>query len=244
MARFYTTGEAAQATSLHRNTLLRAARKGLLKTFKTPGGHFRIHEDALAEFISLDAAGAAPPPTPFSVNPGKKGEVAAGRRKIFRVLIVEDNEPFAALVQKQLEMAGLPARVAHTAYDAGYQMADFRPDLVLLDIKLPDGDGEELLQKIRNKDKYWSLKVVVVSAYLDDAREERLHALGVDRLIAKPCTLKQLRNTVLGLLGLPTTSRGDTTRRFRVRTQKPTGAACHQFLAPARGAEPPPVPAK
>ncbi len=86
------------------------------------------------------------------------------------VLLVEDEEVFARAVCTRLGRAGFGCQTAHTLAQARSQIADKRPDLILLDMRLPDGSGLDFLTELR-VDETQQIPVIVLTAYgeVDDA---------------------------------------------------------------------------
>ena len=107
-----------------------------------------------------------------------------------KVLIVDDEFEFVNDFAKGLEMFG------YEVYKAGdgqgvLNVADkVMPDIILCDYRLPDIDGDKILEKI--KAKYPKIKFVVITAYYDEAVENRLRKLGADEVIYKPIVLAQI----------------------------------------------------
>lgn len=117
-----------------------------------------------------------------------------------RILIVEDNKNLAVLLQKDFSEAGYEVEAAHCGYDAGYLTAYLRPDLILLDIKLPDLSGEEVLRRLKENERTKNIKVIVVSGYVDSHLRGRLMELGADGFVPKPFSVKELRLVVARVL--------------------------------------------
>jgi CheY-like chemotaxis protein len=113
------------------------------------------------------------------------------------ILIVDDERPYVDLLGELLEKYGLEA---HTAYDAGdalFRLRARKPDLILLDLKMPQMDGISFIDKLREEDEWQKIPIVVVSAKTGkDAQSEAIEA-GADRFLAKPFSSEELRN-VLG----------------------------------------------
>ena len=116
--------------------------------------------------------------------------------KTLRVLIVEDYRDTANLVAIWVTSAGHTAQICNTAFAATEAMPDFCPDVVLLDIGLPDMDGWELAPLLRQENS--GLTIVAITAYqsLDD-RQRSKHA-GIDLHVGKPLQ----RDRILNLLDL------------------------------------------
>ena len=121
-----------------------------------------------------------------------------------RILIIEDTVQFAELVQVALRH--LDAELYHVVYasDALSAIERFRPDIVLLDIGLPDMDGWHLLDQLRQEpalsDKAHA--ILVVTAYGDAANRLIGKLQGVDGYLTKPCTMQEIRAAVTAALQL------------------------------------------
>jgi len=118
-----------------------------------------------------------------------------------RVLIVEDDPDQAALADLRVSMGGYMVRLAR---DCGELVNEIRtrepPDIVLLDIMLPDGNGWDVLASIRRHPKLALLPVVMVTA-LNEQNEVRWGlALGADGYITKPYSKKILTDTIGAVL--------------------------------------------
>jgi CheY-like chemotaxis protein len=113
------------------------------------------------------------------------------------VLIVEDDPDQLALADLRVSMAGYRVRVANSVNSFLQTMLDDgAPDLLLLDVALPDGDGFEVLAKLRRHQALSSLPVVMLTAKRDPADIGRGLALGADGYVTKPYT----RNVVADVI--------------------------------------------
>jgi len=121
-----------------------------------------------------------------------------------RILIVEDTAEFAQLVRVALDR--LPAQVCHAANasDALDTIADDPPDLILLDIGLPDMDGWRLLEALRLRPEVDGREpvVIVLTAYNDPANRLMGKLQGVDGYLVKSCTMASIRSSVAAALCL------------------------------------------
>jgi DNA-binding response OmpR family regulator len=106
-----------------------------------------------------------------------------------RLLVVEDDPGIATLLRDNLTIDGFDVRLAPTAHDALRECQSFGPDLVLLDIKLPDGDGFELCQVLRHGGRR---PVIFVSARGQRADKVRGLDLGADDYVTKPFEIEEL----------------------------------------------------
>ena len=113
------------------------------------------------------------------------------------ILIVDDERPYVDLLGELLEKYGLEAQTAYDAGDALFRLRAKKPDLILLDLKMPQMDGISFIDKLREKDEWQKIPIVVVSA--KNAKEAKSAAIkaGADRFLAKPFSSEELRS-VLG----------------------------------------------
>jgi two-component system OmpR family response regulator len=107
-----------------------------------------------------------------------------------KALVVDDEEPLADLVAMALRYEGWEVKTAHTVADAIKAHKSFQPDIAVLDIMLPDGDGLALLKSLRSSDP--TLPVLFLTA--KDAVEDRVQGLtlGGDDYVTKPFSLEEL----------------------------------------------------
>jgi DNA-binding response OmpR family regulator len=105
-----------------------------------------------------------------------------------RVLVAEDDREFADLLALWLRQSGLEARTVHGGADALRAVYDWRPDLVSLDIGLPQLDGWEVCSRIRELS---SVPILFVSALGSEADRVRGLQLGGDDYITKPFSFRE-----------------------------------------------------
>jgi two-component system phosphate regulon response regulator PhoB len=125
----------------------------------------------------------------------------AKRATDIRVLIVEDDPDQAALADLRVSMGGYVVRLARNCSELVNEIRTREPpDIVLLDIMLPDGNGWDVLASIRRHPKLALLPVVMVTA-LNEQNEVRWGlALGADGYITKPYSKKILTDTIAAVL--------------------------------------------
>ena len=107
-----------------------------------------------------------------------------------RVLVVDDERSITDLVCMALKYEGFAVESAPTARDARRVVMDFRPELIVLDIGLPDQDGFAFVQKLVSD----GLKVPVIFLTARDATEDKVHGLtvGGDDYVTKPFSIEEL----------------------------------------------------
>ena len=112
------------------------------------------------------------------------------------ILIVEDNEKNMKLVRDILRHQGHATLEAVTGTDGVRLALEERPDLVLMDIQLPDIDGIEALGQIRADRSLDAMPVLAVSASVMPDDQQKIISSGFDAFITKPINLKQFVETV------------------------------------------------
>ena len=112
------------------------------------------------------------------------------------ILIVEDNEKNMKLVRDILRHNGFETIEATTGGDGVRLAAERRPDLVLMDIQLPDIDGIEALSRIRADPALDGVPVIAVSASVMPDDQQKIVTSGFDAFVTKPINLKPFLETV------------------------------------------------
>jgi len=116
------------------------------------------------------------------------------------ILIVEDNEKNMKLVRDILRHNKYETLEATNGLDGVRIAAESRPDLVLMDIQLPDIDGIEALRRIRKDRALDRVPVIAVSASVMPDDQQKIVTSGFDAFVTKPINLKQFLATVQRLL--------------------------------------------
>ncbi|MBI3975842.1 MAG: response regulator [Armatimonadetes bacterium] len=125
--------------------------------------------------------------------------VPVGRRAT--VLYIEDNPSNLELVQRILARRPEITLLVATQGEPGLEMAGRqRPDLILLDLHLPDIPGEEVLRRLREVPQTRGVPVVVISADAIPAQVERLLAAGAHAYLTKPLDVRQFLSILDQLL--------------------------------------------
>jgi DNA-binding response OmpR family regulator len=102
-----------------------------------------------------------------------------------RILIIEDEPALAGILGLEFSKAGFGVCSAGNAI-AGLQMAkDSDPDIVLLDLLLPNGDGQALLLQLKSEEKTKNIPVVVLTNLADEETRRRCEAAGCDEFLIK-----------------------------------------------------------
>lgn len=181
----FTTGEAAKICKVSQQTIIRCFDNGSLKGFRVPGSRFRrIPRDQLFSFMKDNGI-----PTDALEN-GKK-----------KILIVDDEQDLVELMADAFARDGrFEIRTANNGFDAGMQVREFRPDIVVLDVMLPDINGREVCQRVRSDNTLDSVKIICISGMIEQDKVSDLRAAGADDFVQKPFTIDRLIERVCDLL--------------------------------------------
>ena len=114
----------------------------------------------------------------------------------YRVLVVDDQEVAALFATRVLEKAGMQVRALADALTLLEALAEFRPDLILMDLHMPGADGLELTQIIRQQEGFLTTPVVFLSGEVDPNRQMDALRVGGDDFLAKPVAVDRLVDTV------------------------------------------------
>jgi two-component system cell cycle response regulator DivK len=113
-----------------------------------------------------------------------------------RILVVEDNELNMKLFRDILFATGYRALEATTGGEAIELAIEHDPDLVLMDIELPDVDGVDVLRRLRTDRRTAAIPVLAVTAQAMRGDRERFLAAGFDGYVSKPVNVGELIGTV------------------------------------------------
>jgi two-component system response regulator (stage 0 sporulation protein F) len=117
---------------------------------------------------------------------------ACGSKEMAKILIVDDEEHIRFLYSEELTDAGYEVITADSGYKLLERIEKEQPDLVILDIKMVDYNGLDLLQDIRNK--YYNLPVVLCTAY--DTFKEDMKSIAADFYVIKSFDLTELKHKI------------------------------------------------
>jgi excisionase family DNA binding protein len=179
-----TLGQAARYLGVAQSTMRKWSDLGRVSAFYTPGGHRRYRRSDLDQF--LDRSG------PASVGTGE----AAGPL----VLIVDDDERVREYVRVNLEAEGYVVREAANASEGLAALSEQSPDLILLDVMMPQVDGWEMLQQIHEHTGVGAIPVVMFSGKVDERSAAEAESRGAHGFIGKPFDPRSLIESTKQLL--------------------------------------------
>jgi excisionase family DNA binding protein len=168
-----TLGQAAKYLGVAQSTIRKWSDQGRVPAFYTPGGHRRYRRPDLDNFLNRSGPGGG----------AQQGPV---------VLIVDDDERVREYVRVNLEMEGYSVREAGSADEGLEVLEEVSPDLVLLDVMMPEVDGWEMLRRVRERHGIDAIPVVMFSGKVDEGAAGEAAARGAQGFLGKPFDPQQL----------------------------------------------------
>ena len=182
-----TLGQAAKYLGVAQSTIRKWSDQGRVPAFYTPGGHRRYQRADLELFLERSRPGARS-------NQGGP-----------TVLIVDDDGGTRRLVRASLELEGFDVREAASATEGLSALEEESPDLVLLDVMMPQMDGWEMLRRVQEQHG-GAIPVIMFSGKVD-ANVEDAAERGASGFIGKPFDPQQLIDSAKQILGARTQRR-------------------------------------
>jgi excisionase family DNA binding protein len=176
----YTTFKIAKMLDVYPSTVADWADKGTLKAFSTPGGHRRVLPEDLKAFLKKHKM---PIPPGLDLRP-------------LTILVVDDDPIIIQAIVGFLNLSKKGYKI-HTAADgfaAGKELGLHKPDMVILDLKLPGIDGFEVCRQIKALDS--NIKVIAISGYDTPENLRKITEAGAEAFLAKPFRMPALMEKV------------------------------------------------
>jgi len=151
---------------------------GQLKAGRTPGGHRRVAKEDLIAFLRRQKL-----PIPPELNPPP-----------VRVLIVDDEKTVTAWLAEEIKAAYPEYEVlqACDGYSAGEIVAISKPDIVILDLRMPGMDGFEVCKRIKSREDTRDIAILAITAHPSDEAERRILEAGAAAYFTKPLDIETL----------------------------------------------------
>jgi len=185
MKEVYTTGEVAAICNISQQTVIRCFDSGKLDGFRVPGSRFRrIPRDSLVGFMKKNGI-------PLDkLDSGKK-----------RILVVDDDEAIVDMFVELLERDGrFEVKTANGGFQAGKMVEKHDPDLMILDYKLPDVNGNVVCQTVRSDAASEHMRIILISGVAEQAEIDMLLQAGADDFFRKPFQIDQVLKRIIELL--------------------------------------------
>jgi len=178
----FSTSEVAKYCHVTPDTIRKWSEAGRMQVFKTPGGHRRIRREDLIRFLRANGM-------PLHEDLEEPG---------VRVLVVDDERAVVSAIHRVIErfQPRFEIAVATDGYEAGLQVALFRPNVVFLDLRLPGVDGFEVCRRIKNGPQDADTNVIAMTGYYEQEAASRVLELGASLCLRKPFTPDDIRRAL------------------------------------------------
>jgi CheY-like chemotaxis protein len=133
-------------------------------------------------------------------DPSHAGNALQPGRRSLRILVVDDNADAAAMLTMLLEAAGHQVLVEHESCQALKRAKLEKPNICLLDIGLPEMDGNELAQHLRAQPETAKAVLIAVTGYGQEIDRKRTLAAGFDHHLVKPLDTRKLATILAGIV--------------------------------------------
>src|ERR687887_2433828 len=168
-----TLGQAAKYLGVAQSTIRKWSDLGRVPAFYTPGGHRRYRRGDLDAFLERSGPG---------------GQTRTGPL----VLIVDDDPAVREYVRVNLEAEGYLVREAAGADEGLAAVDEQSPDLILIDVMMPEIDGWEMLRRVQERHGVGSIPVVMFSGQLESGAAREAAERGARAFVGKPFDLRAL----------------------------------------------------
>lgn len=186
-----TTKDVAQYCYVTQRTAVQWINEGKLKSFRTLGKHIRINRKDFIEFLQQHNM-----PIPEDLT------APADHKRKKRILIVDDDPGMVDAILRFLLVGKMyDLETAYDGFEAGQKFSEFKPDLLILDIKMPGLDGYQVCSRIRKIETNKDVKILFISGTVEQSKIEGLKKLGADDYLAKPFTNQALEEKIHNLFG-------------------------------------------
>lgn len=184
-----TSKKAAELLNVTPRTIQLWAESGILNSWKTPGGHRRYFTKdvmALAEQVKNEATTHHP----------------QASEKVVKLLIIEDDLDLLKLYQLTIERWGLPVdlEIASDGYSGLIKLGEFKPDLLVLDLNLPNIDGFRIIESLVDSELLRSMKLLVVSGLPISDIKEKIHRVEEGSILRKPVPFERIKQELVSLI--------------------------------------------
>ena len=184
-----TTGEVARYCQTSVMQINRWIKNGTLKAFRNPGGRYRISKKDFREFLEKNGM------------PIVEEFFEYERNK--RILIADDDADLVKGIRYLLQASyvELNIKVAYDGYEALIKAGDFKPDLLILDIRMPKIDGLEICRRIRQNNTLKSdTKILAITGHSEAYDREMVLDAGADEYLLKPIDTEKLLELIEKLI--------------------------------------------
>ncbi len=180
-----TINEAAEFCNVSRATIWRWIKSGKIKAAKTAGGHHRIDHDEFITFMD-----------------DHKMHFQHRDKAVKKILVVDDDPRIRKYFKRLLNSSEIVLELAKDGFEAGLKTANFKPDLIILDLFMPKMDGFSVCKQIKDSKETSSIKIIAITGLDTDFNKKRILLAGADAYLAKPVGPDMIFKKINDLLNL------------------------------------------
>ncbi len=189
--KMYSALEVANMCGVVNQTAINWIRNGYLKAFNTPGGQYRVYHEDLISFIKDRGMKIPDELSGAAVNAHWNSIIVVDDDKVL-------NEAIASFLHKNIPE--LTVYQSYDGFDAGTQIAKFKPGFIILDIDLPGIDGKEICKKIKSDESLGEPYIIIVTGLQDEDLNTQMLMLGADSFFKKPVDFFDILNEITGVM--------------------------------------------
>lgn len=182
MGQSLSTFKIAQLLNVNPSSVANWVDQGLLTAHRTPGGHRRVSGEDLIRFLKKHRM---PVPPELGVSP-------------MRVLVVDDEPALTQMIARALKTDNAEYEIheAHDGFLAGQMVATLKPDVVILDLRMPGMDGFDVCRRIKSSEDTQHARVLAMTAFPSADSERRIRECGAEAFFTKPLDIDKLLEAV------------------------------------------------
>jgi len=176
----FSTHQVAKFCKVHLTTIINWVNDGTLNAYTTPGGHRRIKKEDMIKFM-MD----------FKIPIPK--EIA---QDIKRILIIDDDIEMLEELEEALKSKKFKIELALNGFEAGRKIYRRKPDLILLDFKMPGMDGFQVCELLKKDEETENITIIAVTALNMEEDIKKIKKCGVKKIIHKPVDISKLKKII------------------------------------------------
>jgi len=185
MKNYFSIPQAAKQCSVDSSTMHRWAVSGKIKSYSTPGGHRRILIKDLKNWLEENQI-------PIELNEFEGKET--------KILLVDDDSEVLNYLKMILSGLFIEIDVASDGFEAGKKVIQFKPDLIILDLFMPNMNGFEVCKKIKEDSSTQKINILIMTGEGTKTNMDKALSLGADAFLDKPSSKKEIIACVENLL--------------------------------------------
>jgi excisionase family DNA binding protein len=182
-SRYFTSHQVGSLLQVNPSSVVKWINDGLLHAFRTPGGHRRVSASELVRFAQHHGM-----PVPEELQ----------GLAITKIVVADDETRWLSAFQRATKPLRneMELHVADNGIDALILVGALKPDILILDLRMPGLDGFQVLDRIRGNPGTRNMSVIVVSGEMSEQNAQRCRELGAVECLQKPVKLPTLIETI------------------------------------------------